>query len=485
VTGGEGLAETVTGVAARPAPRFAVGRLTLITAALAVFILWMPLQTPVSLIAYQYGHSLFLARALLLVKDFAAAALILLLFAGYWRRIRLYWFDWAAIVYVACLVVYSIVPWLLGSDLSLLSVIASAREYVLPAELYGLGRLAVAAGVDVRFLVSWFLGVAAAAAAFTVFEYVVLPSTFWSSTMNMVDFVRIVQGVPGANSLGSISVLANYGTTRATVFTRAIGPFTQPVGAAHYFVLPLILSIAWCFESINTGRYRRALRLVALTLLFAAAEITPISRGGWIAAGIALVLCALAYRRLAFSVAAVALTGAFLVFLRPSAYSITAALTATDSSTQQHAVAIDKGLRVVVENPLGLGVGQADQFGQAYSDAAGVGENTYLALFVTAGPLGLATFLVFVAGLLWRIAPSARRAPPPSWMLVGTVAAMIGYLAAAMTTSALMRFTTSATVWLIVGLGVAYVLAERARGAAAETAGAGSAEAAADSAGPA
>jgi hypothetical protein len=467
VTGTEGLAETVTG-AARPIPRFAVTRLTLITAALAVFILWMPLQTPVSLIVYQYGGSLFLARVLLLVKDFAAAALILLLFAGYRRRIRLYWFDWAAAVYVVCLVVYSIVPWLLGSDLSLLSVSASAREYVLPAELYALGRLAVVAGVDVEFLLKWFLGVAAAAAAVTVFEYVFLPATFWSSTMNMVEFVRVVQAVPGANSLGSISVIAKYGATNSTIFARAIGPFTQPVGAAHYFVLPLILSIAWCFESINIGRYRRALLLVALTLLFAAAEITPISRGGWIAAGLALVLCALVYRRLAFSVAAVALAGAFLVFLRPSAYSITAALTATDSSTQQHAVAIDKGLRVVVENPLGLGVGQADQFGQAYSEAAGVGENTFLALFVTAGPVGLATFVVFLAGVLWRIAPSRRRAPPPSWMLVGTVAAMIGYLAAAMTTSALMRFTTSASVWLIVGLGVAYMLAERSGQARSE-----------------
>jgi hypothetical protein len=443
-------------------------RLAFITAALAVFILWMPLQTTVSLVVYQYGGSLVLARALLVLKDAAALALIVFLFVGHWRSIRFYWFDWAAALYAALLVLYSIVPWLLGSQLSLLAVASSAREYVVPVEIYALGRLAMAAGVDVRMLVKWFLAVSAVAAVWTLFEWVFLPATFWSSTLNMVNFVRDVQGLPGADSLGAISILAQYGATKGTYFTRAIGPFTQPVGTGHYFVLPLVLSIAWVFESINAHRLRKALGLIGLAVLFAGAVITPISRGSWIAAALALVACAVVYRRIAFSVAAVTLTVAFLLALRPSAYSITSALAASDSSTQQHAVAIDRGLGVVWQNPLGLGVGQADQFGQAFSDAEGVGENTYLALLVSVGPLGFAAFMAFVGGLLWRLVAARRRAPPPSWVVVGSGAALLGYLVSALSSSSLMRFSTSASVWLILGLCVGYAVNQRARDRATE-----------------
>lgn len=454
------LADTATVPIVGSTSRVATRELTVITAALALFLLWMPVQTPVALVVFQYGHSLTLARALLLFKDVAAAALILYLFARHWRRIRFHWFDWAAAAYAVLLVAYSVVPWLLGSHLSFLSVAASAREYVLPVELYALGRLAVAAGVDVRGLVRWFLAVSAVAAAFTVFEYAFLPATFWSSTMDMVSFVRIVQAVPGAQSLGAISILAQYGVGKVAIFPRAIGPFTHPVGTAHYFVLPLILSVAASYQALNSGRRKEAVWMAALAILFAAAVISPISRGSWIAAGLAVLACGLIYRRLLISIAALALTGVLLLSVRPFDYSITSAWNQTDSSTVGHTEAIGKGTQVVQKNPLGIGVGQADQFGQVFSGGeGGVGENMYLALLVSVGPFGFLAFLVFMAGLLWRLAAVRLRAPPPSWMVIGSGAALLGYAASAMFSSPLMRSTTSASAWLVIGLCVGLKLA--------------------------
>jgi hypothetical protein len=328
--------------------------------------------------------------------------------------------------------------------------------------------------VDVRWLIKWFLAISAVAAAFTVFEYVFLPATFWSSTMNMVDFVRVVQGVPNAKSLGSISILAQYGVGKTAVFPRAIGPFTHPVGTAQYFVLPLLLSVAGTYESLNRGRRRDAALLAALTFLFAGAVITPISRGGWIAVGLGILVCAAIYRRPAFSIAAVALTGAMLLSVQPYTYSITSAIDQTDSSTVGHTEAIQKGATVVSKNPLGVGVGQADQFGQIFSGGeGGVGENMYLALLVSVGPLGLLAFLIFLAGLMWRLAVTRFRAPPPSWMTIGAGAALVGYIASGMFSSALMRFTTSADIWLVLGLCLAYSIARPKENAEATSTPAG------------
>ena len=120
-------------------------KLGVATVALALLIAWLPLQTPLALIVFQYGHAETMARAMLVAKDAFTAVIIVYFFIRYWRRLRFYWFDWAAIGYVALIGIYSIVPWLLGSHISFLSVAASVRELAVPVELYALGRLAMAA----------------------------------------------------------------------------------------------------------------------------------------------------------------------------------------------------------------------------------------------------------------------------------------------------------------------------------------------------
>jgi xanthosine utilization system XapX-like protein len=437
-------------------------RLGVATIALALLIAWLPLQTPLAMIVFQYGHAETLARAMLLLKDAFTVLLIAYFFVRYWRRLQFYWFDWAAVVYVALLGVYSIVPWVLGSHISFLSVAASARELAVPVELYALGRLALAAGADVRWLVRWFLAVAAAAAAFTVFEMFFLPTKFWSSTMDLVTFTRVVQGVSNVHTIWDLSIVAQMGAGPNAAFHRAVGPFTHPVGTGHYFVLPLVLSVASFYQSLNQGRRREAAAMVALILLFAGAVIAPISRGSWMAVGLAVLICSLIYRRRAIVVIGLVVAATVVLTVPPLRYSIVSVLNGTDSSSKDHANALDKGITTVIQNPLGLGVGESDQFGQVLasgdSAGAGVGENMYITLLVSVGPLGFLAFLAWMVGLLKCLLAVRRRAPPP-WMVIGSAAAMVGYLVAALLASPLMRFTTSASVWLVIGLVTGVVLA--------------------------
>jgi hypothetical protein len=151
--------------------------------------------------------------------------------------------------------------------------------------------------------------------------------------------------------------------------------------------------------------------------------------------------------------AAVVLTGLFVVLVPPFSYSVRSAISFQDSSVIAHGEAVGEGLGTVIDNPIGLGVGQADQFGSAFAggaDAAGVGENMYLSVLVTVGPLGLAALLLWMLGLALGLAPRSDRAT--SWMRAALFAALAGYAVSAMTSSSLMRFTTSGSFWLLVGL---------------------------------
>lgn len=423
----------------------------LVTGLLAALLVWIPLQTPVAVVAYQYLHvPIVLDQGILLIKDFWAAALFLVLLVRHWRQVRFRWFDWFALAFVVLVAVYSVVPAALGSRLPALSVISSARELLVPVELYGLGRLAVYAGVSVPGLVKASLVVAAGAAIFTVGTWALLPQTFWNTTYNLVGFIHDVQGVTTATDMWWASLLNNYSNYGDAL--RAVGPFTHPVGTGVYFAMPLTLAV--CAAWMSDPRRRAALAIAALgVLLFAAAVITPISRGTWIGFAGAVVICGLVLHKYRLAAATVVVFAAFVALVPPFSWSILTALNGTDTSTIAHAAAVDRAVTVITQAPAGSGVGQADQFGQIFAGggAAGVGENMYLAVYASIGPLGFMAFVIWLAAvvveLLGRVRPTV-----PVWISVGVGAGLLAEAAAGMTASTLLRFTNAATISILVGL---------------------------------
>jgi hypothetical protein len=432
---------------------------TAVTVLLGAFLGWLALQTPVAIIAYQYGHLPLLAvQAILLAKDVFVALAIVVLAVRHIRSATLRWFDFLAIGYFVTVAVYSVVPYALGSRLPVAAVVASAREFLVPVELYALGRLAVLAGARTETIVRTFLVIGAIAAAFTVIAYAVLPVTFWSSTLDLVTFERVVQQIPSATTLWDISLLGQYGVGDSGSFARAVGPFTHPVATSHYFVLLLCLAVAGGFACLRDGRRRQVLILAGAAILFAAAIVTPISRGAWIASAIGVLLCGLLYRQLRIALIGLAVAAIVVVAVPPFSYAISSATARTDSSIIGHDTAVQHGLQTVEQNPLGLGLGQADQFGKSLSadasasaQSAGVGENMYLAVVVSVGPIGLLLLVGWLVGLLAHLIPR-RPATPAEWMVVGTGASLVGYLVSALFASPLLRFTSGASFWLLAGL---------------------------------
>ncbi len=460
----------------------------LMTWALVLILVWLPLQTPIAVAVFQYGHSVGLSRATLLLKDAAVALLLLYALGVTWRTLKLRWFDKLAIAYVVLVVVYSIVPWLLGSDHAFTTVASAAREFALPVEAYALGRLAYLVGADVRFIFRAFVVASAVVALIAIVEYFVLPITFWSSTLDLVSFERIVQGVPSAISLWDISLLGDYGAGGGT-YPRAIATFAHPVGAAGYFILPLGLTVAAWYGGEARGKRLMTAGLILVSLLFALATIVTLSRGAWLAVAVAVVMCGYIFRRLRMAFLCLTIMGIFLVSVPPFNQSISSALNRNDGSMIGHMEALGRDVQAVMENVFGMGLGSADRVvtnlppasptpqivaspsptpsGQSGTPAvnntsdiesAGIGEDLYLSVLVSTGPLGAAAFFAWCLGLIVALVRGARQSTR-KWLPIGTAAALVGSLVSASTSSAMMRFTTAASAWLLLGLATSLVLA--------------------------
>jgi len=438
--------------------------------ALAAFVLLLIVQTPVAIFAYQYFDlSPSTGRALLLVKDAIAAGLLVVLAIGHLGQVRMRWFDWFAVAYAATVLVYAVVPMILGTELPLIAITVSVRQFLLPVELYAIGRLAIAAGADPYRVLRTLLVASIAAAAVTVALYLFVPVEFWQSTLDLVTFEREVQGLPGALSLWDIAVLGHYGVGESGQFARAIGPFTHPVGTANYFAVPLVI-----LATAALVRVRNLLPPPVMyggMLLLVAAVIAPIARGAWISVAIAMLLIAFLYRRPLPIVVGLAAAAIFIVLVPPFSYSVTSALSGTDSSVRGHQEAVEEGIGTAIDNPIGIGMGQGDHFGDALateggeSASAGIGENLYLSLFVSVGPIGLAAFVAWVAGVGLSLWPGWRAARG-AWARVAMGALLAGFLVAALSAAPLLRFTTAGTFWLLCGLFVPVITSAAIRGRA-------------------
>jgi hypothetical protein len=408
---------------------------------IAAFVLWLPLQTLLALVLFQYGGlDAGPARALLLVKDAAAVAIIVALLPRAWSRFRWTAPDGLAAGYAAVIAVYAIVPRLLGDPAPMSAVLASLRELMLPVELYAMGRLAATAGVDAGRIARILIAAGVAAAAFALLVVAVTPPTFWASTLNMVRFVQEVQGFPAEGTLDSLSIVASYGQDAS--FVRAIGPFTHPVGAASYFAVALALALAAGVHAV--GRTR--LLLIGAAVVLALATLATISRGAWIAAGIVALVIATSRGRLRLALGVLFVFGAVVLLVPPFSHAVWSVSEGTDSSAQGHARTTMEGIALLLRHPLGLGVGHWDYLGAAYGSAAAPSENLYIAMAVAGGPVALGLFVAWIATLIARL----RRAP--SWVALGVTAALVGFALTAVINSPLLRFTTAASFWLLVGL---------------------------------
>jgi hypothetical protein len=80
-------------------------------------------------------------------------------------------------------------------------------------------------------------------------------------------------------------------------------------------------------------------------------------------------------------------------------------------------------------------------------------ENTYLSLWAAVGPLGLAAFLAWFGGIVVAIGLDGHSLTT-RWRRAAVMAAMLGLAVASFSSETMLRFTTGATFWIVVGVSV-------------------------------
>ena len=364
--------------------------------------------------------------------------------------------DVLAASYAMVIAVYWLIPQdVLGGEATARGELLALRHHLFPVAAYALGRL-VAIAWEERGRIGGFVVLAAAVVAVVgLLDLTFVSLQAWRDS-----------GVPGwyGEQLGldyeGLSGLPEnwvYNTgDEENPIRRLVSTFLSPLASAYALVVALIYVVS------------RPLRWwwAALAALLYVALLYTHTRAAFAALAFGLVVLAVAQRRVAPAVLALASVAAgalFLVaypsigpstsytpdeleFLRQNAREegppIRGRIPTEDASTDSHWRNLRDGVRVVIEHPQGHGLGNAGVVAKRTGVEIKAGESTYTELGVDAGVAGVLAFV------LWSIAILVGLWRREAWL----VAAFATVLLLGLQTDVIGIHWLAFTVWAAAGL---------------------------------
>ena len=374
-----------------------------------------------------------------------------------WRLITTV--DVLAAAYVLVIVAYALIPQdVLGGEATTRGELFALRHHLLPVGAYAIGRCLSVWWRDRSWLGGAIVLSAAGVAFIGLFDLAVIDLQAWRES-----------GVPGwyreqlgLRYLGLSGLPENwvYNTgDEESPMRRLVSTFLSPLASAYALVVALLYVVS---------RPTRWWWALVAALLYVGLLYTH-TRAAFVALAVGLVVLAVAQRRLApmiLAVASVVVAAGFLVayptigpqtsytdeeleFLRENAErqgdEDADPLSPGESSAASHLRNLRDGLREVVEHPHGYGLGNAGVVAKRTGVDIKAGESTYAELGVDAGIVGLATFVVWNLALLLGV---WRREP---WI----AAALASVLLLALQTDVIGIHWLAVAVWAAAGLAVA------------------------------
>jgi hypothetical protein len=381
---------------------------------LYMYFTWLALQNFLLPLAYQQGW-LSASTVGLLMAGKEAVMVLALLALGY-RAFQKGWrfnaADKFAFAYAVLLALYlAFAPLVLGSTVPFFIRAVSMRALVSLVIFYFWGRLTYLEMGELKKFIRFVLGLQICVAIFGLMEWAFLPTSFWSETVGVGNFMLDVKGLlDGMNVLDGLP---------ANMFRfdirRIISTYGDPLSMGIACVFPLLLCVAWLLlrkRSIN-DRNSRLKWLVAATVL-AVALLLTIGRESIGAAFLgAALLVWWAGKAKGFVAPAVLIV--FMLMLVPQFWTnFVETVTFRESSAAEHLQFLQSGWGEAPKLLVGKGLGESG--GWAYSLAgveSEVGENSYLELMGQAGLLAVLFLVGFlIASCRWNLW-YAKRIPDP------------------------------------------------------------------------
>lgn len=219
-------------------------------------------------------------------------------------------------------------------------------------------------------------------------------------------------------------------------FVRAFSTLGGPNQLGAYLILPASLLIGWIIQ-------RRAWLYIVPLVVMLTAIVLSFSRSSWlgmIVAGLISIFLLLRSRArwlFAMCIALVVIVGALLIIpiVKSSNNNLSQYVllhgrvfeTKIEGSDAGRISSAQKSLQLILENPLGLGLGKAGPASIHAGNAPIITENWYLQIALELGVIGLAAYLVFFAmSGIWLYRSSQKN----RLISTGLLASLIGILVA-------------------------------------------------------
>jgi hypothetical protein len=415
-------------------------------------------------------------------KELLLGVLTLIALAGIWRERRegklgrLLLTDWLAIVFAVLVVIYFVLPSsILHSSANLPQRLVGFRIDALIPLLYFLGRRLPSEAGE-RFTAAWLcLGAGAAVAVFGIVELWFIPTSVW------LDWgVNLYTGFLGYTYKGPGGLPENFFLTLAdgTLVRRMVSTYISPLGIAYTALLVLPLGAA-LIERKAASRLARWLAAIAFGLLLVGLMLS-VTRMALLLAVAEAGLLVILLRRwwIAVLVPALAVAAAFMLYAYPSLGPAVdrnlnvgrgghgqGAISANDSSANEHYTYLFYDVKVDFQHPFGLGTGSSTI---RYGQLVGTGESAVLGMFGDLGLIGGLVYSLLYVLVLWQSFYAFRRLPRGSLEVSLPLVALVGGLAllpVTMTSDVWGDLSVTFLFWWAAGAGV--TLAHRALGASA------------------
>jgi hypothetical protein len=322
-------------------------------------------------------------------------ALLLLAYRIFRKDLRLEAPDYFALAYTLLLTAYLFLgPSLLGATAPFALRMISLRGLVMLALFYFWGRLSLLTIRELHRFIAYLIGLQFAVAAFGLFEWLFLPTSFWSGTVGAGTFMLDVKGLlEGRNVVNGLpSNMFQFG------IRRLISTYGDPLAMGIASVFPLLICVAWLARgrtAIPAHNYR--IHLWTSIAVIGAALLLTIGREsiGTAVLGVVLLLWwSGKLSRMAIIVFGLALA----MLLAPKIWSDAAAtLTFREGSAATHLSLLESSWKKLPEMVWGMGLGEAG--GWAFSLGgvdSGIGESSYFDLMAQTGMLSAVLLIGFL-----------------------------------------------------------------------------------------
>src|SRR5215472_11470835 len=240
---------------------------------LFIYFAWLALQNFLLPLAYQQAWLSGGTIGLLMVGKDLVTVLAVLALAHRVLQKKGWRFNAAdkfALVYGILLVVYfAFAPLVLGATAPFFIRLVSVRSLISFVLFYFWGRLTYLEIAELKSFIRFVLGLQIGVALFGLFEWTVLPTSFWSETVGAGKFMLDVKGL-----LEGLNVVDGLPSNMFRFeIRRIISTYGDPLAMGIACVFPLLLCVAWLLKrehlEADRGQKRKwlwAAAILALTL---------------------------------------------------------------------------------------------------------------------------------------------------------------------------------------------------------------------------